>query len=380
MPASDPWLSRQNEALKLRGHGVALDVAGRRVRLRATLPPKPTDPPGSEPKQHRISTGLAYPDQANEALQLAEKLGSALERHRVGMETFDWAPWLSLGRKKGVTAAQASQGIAVSGTGAIRQAHKWWLKQRPRGRSADESWKVDYQDPLALLVGIEALNPEHLVSLVETTGAASRTRRRVSQATATVARALGWSDDLVSQLRGMGKGYSAAKSQAPRDLPRDEAIEALIDRLSTTWQWPVAVVAAYGCRPHEALLFAEIQSSGLLRVSDGKTGARQSLALPPKWVERWSLQNKRLPRFNPERSHREVGALMGQALRRAKADFQAYDLRHAWAVRAIHNPQISPSLAAKSMGHSLAVHSNVYQRWFDAHEMEAVQSKLSSVA
>jgi integrase len=344
------------------------------------MPPKPTDPPGAEHKQHRISTGLAYPDQASEALQLAEKLGNALERHRVGLEAFDWTPWLSLGRKKGVSAAQSDQSVTVSGTGAIRLTNQWWLKQRKRGPSADDSWKVDYQDPLSPLMGIEDLRPDHLVSLVKTAEAASRTRRRVSQATATVAKALGWSDPLVSQLREMGKGYSAAKSQLPRDLPRDAVIEALIDRLSATWQWPVAVVATYGCRPHEALLFADIQPSGVLRVSDGKTGARQSLALPHKWVKRWSLQNKRLPRFNPEGTHRSVGALMGQALRRAKADFKAYDLRHAWAVRAIHNPQISPSLAAKSMGHSLAVHSAVYQRWFDAQQMEAVQSQLSSVS
>jgi integrase len=159
-----------------------------------------------------------------------------------------------------------------------------------------------------------------------------------------------------------------------------ETHEALIDRLSDTWKWPVAVVAAYGCRPHEALLFAEIQPSGVLRVTDGKTGARQSLALPPQWVDRWKLQNKRLPSFNAERSHRSVGALMGQALRRVGADFKAYDLRHAWAVRAIHNPKITPSLAAKSMGHSLAVHSTVYQRYFDGHQMETVQNHLNSDA
>jgi integrase len=88
----------------------------------------------------------------------------------------------------------------------------------------------------------------------------------------------------------------------------------------------------------------------------------------------------RLPAFNPERSHRDVGALMGQAFRRAGAAFQPYDLRHAWAVRAIHNPKISPSLAAKSMGHSLAVHSSVYQRWFDAHEMESLQAVLSAAS
>ncbi len=379
MPPSDPWLARQNAALKLKGHGVTLDVAGGRVRLRATMPPRPTDPPGAEARQHRISTGLAYPDQATESLQLAEQLGNALERHRLGLEAFDWTPWLPKGRQR-KPAAVPGQPEGISGRKAIRTTHQWWRKQRRRGPSADDSWKVDYDAPLMPLQEISHLLPDHLVALVEATPSGSRSRRRASQAAATVARALAWSDELVSQLRELGKGYSAARSQAPRDLPRDEAIEALIDRLSAAWQWPVAVAAVYGCRPHEALLFAEVQPSGLLRIADGKTGARQSLALPPEWIERWSLHNKRLPAFNPERSHRDVGALMGQAFRRAGAEFQPYDLRHAWAVRAIHNPKISPSLAAKSMGHSLAVHSSVYQRWFDAHEMESLQAVLRAAS
>ena len=104
MPAPDPWLIRQNSALKLRGHGVTLDVAGSRIRLRAVMPPKPNDPPVTGSKQQRISTGLVYPDQASDALQLAERLGNALERQRVGLEVFDWTPWLSMGRKKGVSA------------------------------------------------------------------------------------------------------------------------------------------------------------------------------------------------------------------------------------------------------------------------------------
>ncbi len=379
MPPSDPWLIRQNTALKLKGHGVTLDVAGGRVRLRATMPPRPIDPPGSEPKQHRISTGLAYPDQASESLQLAEQLGNALERHRLGLEPFDWAPWMPRGRQRKPSVVPDQQ-EGISGRKAIRITHQWWRKQRRRGPSADDSWKVDYDAPLTPLLDINPLLPEHLVALVEVTSSGSRSRRRASQAAATVARALDWSDELVSQLRELGKGYSASRSQAPRDLPSNETIEALIDRLSASWQWPVAVAAAYGCRPHEALLFAEVQPSGLLRIAAGKTGARQSLAFPVEWIERWSLRNKRLPAFNPERSHRDVGALMGQAFRRAGAEFQPYDLRHAWAVRAIHNPKISPSLAAKSMGHSLAVHSSVYQRWFDAHEMESLQAVLSAAS
>jgi len=379
LSSSDPWLVRQNAALKLKGHGVTLDVAGGRVRLRATLPPRPTDPPGVEPKQQRISTGLAYPDQATESLQLAEQLGNALERHRLGLEVFDWAPWLPKGRQR-KPAAIADQPEGISGREAIRITRSWWGKQRRRGPSEEDSWKVDYDAPLAQLEDISPLLPEHLVALVEASLSGSRSRRRASQAAATVARALDWPDPLVSLLRELGKGYSASRSQAPRDLPKDAVIEALIDRLPPTWQWPVAVAAVYGCRPHEALLFAEVQSSGLLRISDGKTGARQSLALPSDWIERWSLHIKRLPGFNAERSHRDVGALMGQALRRTGAAFQPYDLRHAWAVRAIHNPKISPSLAAKSMGHSLAVHSSVYQRWFDAHEMESLQAVLSAAS
>jgi len=373
---SDPWLARQNAALKLKGHGVTLDVAGGRVRLRATMPPKPEDPPGVELKQQRISTGFVYPAQASESLQLAEQLGNALERYRLGLETFNWEPWLPKSKQK--TSKKADEKIdGVSGLQAVRLTRQWWGKQRTRGPSEEDSWKVDYQDPLDPLLNIALLMPEHLVALVETTKSGSRSRRRASQAAATLARALGWTDELVAQLRELGKGYSAAKSQVARDLPCKEMIEEFIDRLSPAWQWPAGVTAAYGCRPHEALLFAQIMPTGLLRISDGKTGARQSLALPSEWVERWSLHSKRLPAFNNQRSHRDVGALMGQAFRRNKASFQPYDLRHAWAVRAIHHPQISPSLAAKSLGHSLAVHSNVYQRYFDAHEMELAQIQLS---
>ncbi len=85
VPPSVPWLSRQNAALKRKRHGVTLDVAGARMRLRATMPPRPANPLGTGLRQHRISTGLVYPNQASEALQLAEQLSNALERHRLGL-------------------------------------------------------------------------------------------------------------------------------------------------------------------------------------------------------------------------------------------------------------------------------------------------------
>jgi hypothetical protein len=233
VPPSDPWLSRQNAALKLIGHGVTLDVAGARVRLRATMPPRPSDPPGTGLKQHRISTGLADPDQASEARQLAEQLGNALERHRLGVEAFDWTPWLPKGCQRPAKQPEAQeQSHGVSGLQAIRRTRQWWGKQRRRGPSADDSWKVDDEAQLAPLQAINNLEAGHLVALVEATTAGSRSRRRASQAAATVARALDWPEELVSQPRELGKGCSAARSQSPRELPRDGEIEALIDRLS----------------------------------------------------------------------------------------------------------------------------------------------------
>lgn len=184
----------------------------------------------------------------------------------------------------------------------------------------------------------------------------------------------------MADLRQRGKGYSARQA-SPRTLPSERAIEALIDQLPPAWQWPVAVVATYGCRPHEALLHAEVLPTGLVRIAAGKTGARQSLAMPAEWVRRWQLIDKRLPpSINEDLGHRAAGMAMGRMFRRVSAGMVPYDLRHAWAVRAIRNPRISPSLAAKSMGHSLAVHSSIYQRWFDAHEMESLQEELSEVS
>ena len=76
----DSWLDRQNRALRDQGYKVSMDLHQGMVRLRATLPPKPSDPSGSPWKQRRISTGLRYPDQVSEAVNQAEKSGSDIER------------------------------------------------------------------------------------------------------------------------------------------------------------------------------------------------------------------------------------------------------------------------------------------------------------
>jgi integrase len=367
MAGRDPYLTRINRALRDLGSSVSLEVSpsGAKLRLRASLPL----PDGSW-KQRRITTAFPYPSGVDQARELAEQLGKDLELHRRGLETFPFERWLQ-GTQ---TVGPAADG--VSGVEALRRTEAWWIQQRKRGPSADVTWATAYAGPLKPLLPQRDVTLATLRALVASKPIGSCSRRKAALAATAVAQALDMGTDAVQELRGLGKGYTPLKDAAPRNLPTDEEIVALIDGLPSGWQWVAGICATYGARPHEALLMAEVESNGLVVIRGGKTGARQGLPLPKAWISRWWLQDKRLPGINLDRDHRTVGSQLGVALRRHGAPFLAYDLRHAWAVRAIHNPQISPSLAAKSLGHSLMVHTSLYQRWFDSASMASLVAQM----
>ena len=56
-------------------------------------------------------------------------------------------------------------------------------------------------------------------------------------------------------------------------------------------------------------------------------------------------------------------------------NFQNYDLRHAWALRAI-NFQINTNISAKLMGHSEETHIKHYERWIKKDELLDAMRKL----
>jgi len=62
-------------------------------------------------------------------------------------------------------------------------------------------------------------------------------------------------------------------------------------------------------------------------------------------------------------------------LRRRHPTIQLYDLRHAWAIRSISR-NLNASLAAKCMGHDIAVHHRTYHRWIDQADIAAVAAGL----
>ena len=62
-------------------------------------------------------------------------------------------------------------------------------------------------------------------------------------------------------------------------------------------------------------------------------------------------------------------------IRRRVPGFQLYDLRHAWAIRSISKLP-STSIAAKCMGHDIAVHHRTYHRWIDQADIAAAAARL----
>ena len=116
----DGWLDRQNRALRDRGYRVSLDLHQGMVRLRATLPPKPSEPAGSQWKQRRVSTGLQYPEQASEAVNQAEKLGADIEKAIRTQQPFDWSPWERPSR--GARRIPGGSKPIISGVDAVRVA------------------------------------------------------------------------------------------------------------------------------------------------------------------------------------------------------------------------------------------------------------------
>ena len=67
---------------------------------------------------------------------------------------------------------------------------------------------------------------------------------------------------------------------------------------------------------------------------------------------------------------------MRSSVQTALNHFDIYGMRHRWAVRSIE-ANMNQSLCAKSMGHSLQMHEQRYQRWMTATDLRAAMAKLT---
>ncbi|MGG6241554.1 hypothetical protein ACQ4N7_23255 [Nodosilinea sp. AN01ver1] len=220
----------------------------------------------------------------------------------------------------------------------------------------------------------EPLKESTLLSVVHKTEKETRNRKQTCEKLQKLANFAGMAVDL-NRYSG---SYSSSKVQ-PRDLPTDEVISEWQGKVPNLgWRWVYGMLATYGLRPHEAFFckFLDDSLDRVIQVTEGKTKGRKVYPLYPEWVENWELWKVNRPDITGK-TYKEYGNRTTRQFQRYKIPFPAYDLRHAYAIRASIVFNFPVPIAAAFMGHSPTVHWNRYNRWIsEKQHADVFQSRI----
>jgi integrase len=339
------YLSELNNQLKSLGIGVRIRQRGNKLYLRATLPPKP----GSQKNvqyQQEIALDSIPVNLGGIKLAKLEALSiwTALE-----LGQFDWQPYL---KRRAIKLKLTADWV--------KRFEEDYFNRRQRNPKSETTYDKDYRLTFSHLNPDAPLTELAILEAVKATRPDTKTRKRYCMALGALARFAGLEVDL-----RRFKGTYNLKKTKRRELPEDSLIEAVREKITNLpWQWVYGMLAVYGLRPHEVFhLDLDRLSRGerSLRVLDGKTGARIIYPFPLDWWERWRLWEVNPPPITGS-TNSFLGNRVNQFFRRNGTPFQPYDLRHAFAVRTL-KMGLNVTLAAQQMGHSVAIHTDIYHRW-----------------
>ena len=342
-------LIQANQRLKAANTGLSLCIKGLSLYGRGTLPPKP----GSLktiPYQQKIALKIrANPAGLKRAEAEAKKIGAAL-----ALKEFDWTLYVSH-----VTTPSEKRTIAEW----IVALEADYFDRRQRTLASESTWETHYFEYLRRLPQQQPLTVEILKQAIRSTQPDSYTRRAMCLS----CRSLGQFAELDVAFIKPLRGKYSSRRPARRHLPSDEEIVAALERISNpAWRWVAAMLATFGLRPHEIfhLDTTELENGGTrIEVLKGKTGERKVQALHLEWIDEFNLREKYLPKVKVTgRSNKDLGHRVSCYFRSKKLPFKPYDLRHCWAVRSLRY-NINVSLAARRMGHSVTMHTTIYQAW-----------------
>lgn len=363
-------IAQANERFGLAGLRLRIEQRGGCLGLRGQLPPKP----GSDrqrPHQQRLSLGLP-PTEAG--LREAERQLKIVAGQLL-QDSFDWTPYLVWSREPRLK----SEDLAA----AIWQFEQQFFQDPQRSQrpaSTETTWRSAYQPYLRRLQAIAQQQPQRSLSeQLQLTVASYPTQSRSAQLCTTALKAFAaWLDlDLPELPRPLLRGSSLPVQ--PRQLPSDAAIEqAFLQIPNPAWRFVFGIMATYGLRNHE-VFFADYSGlshgdpEAVIRVlATTKTGEHDVWPFLPDWVEQFELRQIQLPAITTDLNQttlQRIGQRVTQQFRRYGLPFSPYDLRHAWAVRAIHLG-LPDAVAAKMMGHSIAIHTRTYQRWIGRRDQQ----------
>jgi integrase len=337
-------LQSVNDRLRFARLGCTIEASGDRLVLRATLPPKP----GREgrPSQQRLYTGMkANPRGLKAAEAQAKRLGGELAD-----KSFDWRRWGWEPEIEQLTIGEWIERFEVD----------WW-KRKARSIKAASTLESGYLRHFRRLPQDERLSEAVIVGTIERlTRPDTRTRKAFCLAYGKLATLAELKVDL-----GALRGNYSPQRVAPRDLPDDASIGVIRDGIADPWwQWTYGVMACYGLRNHE-IFHLEFDGEKIRIGENAKTGYRVVRPLYPEWFVVWKLHDTPPAKFETDRAETVSNATLGRWINRGlarRAIKQPYNLRHCYA-RRCRDFLIPVTLAARMMGHSVAVHEQTYSRW-----------------
>lgn len=374
----DQQIAQANQRLKLAQMGFQIERRGQKLSLRGTLPPRP----GSarlRSHQQRISLNLpATPSGLKQAEQQVKIIAAQLIQN-----TFDWRQYLPVTGGGRLSQMDLSEKLAAFKAHFFEQA-----TQNNTVASKKTTWEMAYLPYLRKLEAIVQASAqlslaEAIYATIQTTRANSRSRQVCCTALAALAEFLNL--ELPIDLKTLWGNYSPSHTQL-RNLPTDEQIVQVFHQIpNPSWQFVYGIMATYGLRNHEvffsnytALTEGDPESS-IEVLSTTKTGEHQVWPFHPEWVEQFSLRQVNLPPIETDLNRttlQRIGQLVSCQFRRYQIPFSPYDLRHAWAVRTIHFG-LPDTVAARMMGHSVAIHTRTYHRWLTQRDQQrAVRAAL----
>ena len=377
--AIDTRIAQTNQRLKMARLGVQIERRGETLALRGTLPPRPQSH-RLNPHQQRIPIDLPA---TVAGLKQAEQQAKVVAAELI-QKTFDWKNYMPI-----AGGGRLSQMNLPEKLEAFR--HSFFQDARRGGHPASlkSTWDKAYAPYLRKLEAIAHDRPHLSVAeAIELTLQQTQphTRSRQVCCTALLSLAEFLEVDLPANLKQTYWGNYGTHRTQRRDLPSDAEILATYEMIpNPAWRCVYGLMATYGLRNHEVFFcdFGALErgdrTPSIEVLETTKTGTHQVWPFLPEWVDQFNLHDLTLPNLTTDLSRttlQRIGQQVALQFRRYNIPFSPYDLRHAWAVRTIHIG-IPDTVAAKMMGHSVAIHTRTYHRWITHRDQsQAVETAL----
>ena len=368
-----------NAKFATKGSKLRIEKRGKKLNLRGSLPGKINK---NVSKVQRISLGL------NADLSGLEEAQKKLQLINLQLELnqFQWDQWNLHTNNKIVKSN-------FDFFNKIDEFEKFFFKE-----SKDEylsstrktTWKSSYKPYIQRMISIYEVNKsmeDIFINTLKTYKESTRSRKQCGTTLSVLANFLG--HELPPEWKEMSKGYGLAKASF-RNLPSDKLIEDLWNSIpNNSWQYVFALMATYGLRNHEVFFcdLSSLKKNGdkIIRILPStKTGEHQAWPFHPKWVDVFGLDKlgsdpSLLPKIRRDLKNttlQNIGKKITDQFKRYDLGIKPYDLRHAWAVRTILY-DLSDSVAARMMGHSVSLHTQTYHHWITKRDQQkAVNNAL----